>query len=218
MPIKIEHDGKEVEVYFREELEAEVEKEVKGLKVTNENLKAEKAEIKDKLKEEQESKRQIEEAKAKAEGDKETLERLQAERESEAQERYNALVNETKTEKINNGLNSIIMEVGAGGDKSKDLLDLVKVRHKLDFDTESKEYMIDGERVSSLDKLKESIVSSGRYDGYLKPTGASGGSSQGGQGAGSTTEKSVNRSEFDGMSQQDRAAFIKDGGKVTDEA
>jgi hypothetical protein len=210
MPFKVEHEGKEIEVWTTEE----VDNEVKGLKITLDNIKGEKGELSDKLKEAKELARQAEEAKAKAEGDKATLERLQKEREDENREKYTRLVSETKNEKITNSLNEIINKYGAGGQHNEDLRDLLKTRMKFDYDIESREFTVNGEGVSSISDL-EKVITSGRYDAYLKSSGSSGGGSQGGKGAGSA--KTVSRSQFDEMSQADRSAFVKDGGKVNED-
>ena len=65
MPFNVEHDGNTIKVWSEEE----VEDHVKGLKVTNENLKAEKQEAIDKLKTSKDEFRALEEAKAKSDGE-----------------------------------------------------------------------------------------------------------------------------------------------------
>ena len=192
MPLKIEHEGKTITVFT----EQEVEQEVKGLKVTNENLKAEKKELSDKLAESKESSRLLEEAKAKAEGDNVTLQRLAEERETEKRQavederkRFNDLLNMTKQEKVSNAVNDLITKLGAGGTKNEDLRDLVKSRYRFDYDMETGAVKVDGEGVKSVEDLEKAIRSSGRYDAYLAGSKATGGGATGGSGAGATSKK-----------------------------
>lgn len=192
MPFEIEHEGKTVKVWTEEE----VESEVKGLKVTNENLKAEKQEASDKLKEAKEATRQAEEAKAKAEGDNEALQRIADEREAEKRQavederkKFSDLLNMTKKEKITNKLNEFVNEVGAGGTRNEDLRDLLKSRFEFDFDVEKGEFVVNGDGVSSLDDLKKTVTSNDRYQAYLAGTGASGGGATGSRGTGGVQKK-----------------------------
>lgn len=187
MPFEIEHEGKTITVWKQEE----VDQEVAGLKVTNENLKAEKKEVSDKLAESKESYRELEEAKAKAEGDNETLKRLADEREAdkrqaveEERKKTADLLNIIKQEKEGNALNDLVTKHGAGGQKNEDLRDLLKARHKFNFDVESGTVTVEGNGINSIEDLEKSIIESGRYDAYLAGSGASGGGSAGSQGAG----------------------------------
>jgi len=175
MPVQIEHEGVIKTFYTQEELDAEV----KGLKVTNENLKSEKAELKAKADEAAEQVRNAQEEAAKAAGDKEALERIHAEREAEAKARMNELTGSIKTEKINNAINDLVTELGAGGAKNEDLRDLVKSRFSIDYDLDSHELKVSGNGASSLDELKKTIKESGRYDAFLAGTGSTGGRSTG---------------------------------------
>lgn len=185
MPVQIEHEGVTKTFYTQEEVDAEV----KGLKVTNENLKSEKAELKAKADEAAEQVRNAQEEAAKAAGDKEALERIHAEREAEAKARMNELTGSIKTEKINNAINDLVTELGAGGAKNEDLRDLVKSRFSIDYDLDSHELKVSGNGASSLDELKKTIKESGRYDAYLAGTGSTGGRSNGSTSTGAATKK-----------------------------
>lgn len=212
MPFQVEHEGKTITAYT----EAEVEAEVKGLKVTNENLKAEKKDLADKVGEAKEQAREMEEAKAKAEGDNETLQRLAEEREAEKRQavdeerkKFADLLNMTKQEKVNNTVSDLITRMGAGGDKNEDLRDLVKARFKFDYDIESGAVKVEGDGVQSIEELEKAIKESGRYDRYLAGSGATGGGAAGGQGAGVTNKKfsEMNDAERLELKQRDPAAF-----------
>lgn len=175
MPFKIERDGKEIEVYTREE----VDTEIKGLKITNENLKTEKQEALDKAREAKEAVRQAEEEKAKAEGDKETLQRIADERAAEKDKRINDLINSTKKEKINNAVNDLITKLGAGGTKNEDLRDLVKARFEFDYDIDEAALKVSGDGVKTMQELESAIKDSERYASYLAGSGATGGGATG---------------------------------------
>ena len=175
MPFTIERDGKEIEVFTREE----VESEVKGLKITNENLKTEKQEALDKAREVKESLRDAEEAKAKAEGDKEALQRIADERAAEKDKRINDLINSTKREKESNHINDLITRLGAGGERNEDLRDLIKSRFEFDYDIDSQQIKVSGDNVTNMQELERAIKESGRYDAYLAGSGATGGGSTG---------------------------------------
>lgn len=185
MPFEIEHEGETIKVWTQEE----VDSEVKGLKVTNANLKTEKQEVEDKLRESKENSLLLEEAKAKAEGDKETLQRIADERAAEKDKRINELINSTRREKVANAINTVVTEMGAGGSKNEDLRDLLSSRYEFDYDIDSAQIKVSGDGVASIDELKNVIKTSGRYDSYLAGSGASGGGATGGKGTGVTTKK-----------------------------
>lgn len=183
MPVQIEHEGVTKTFYTQEELDAEV----KGLKVTNEQLKNEKAELKAKAEEAAEQVRNAQEAAAKATGDKEALERISAEREAEAQASLNELKNSIKTEKVNNFYNDLVTELGAGGQLNEDLRDLLKARFAADYDMT--EHKIKLSNVADVDELKKTIKESGRYDAFLAGTGSLGGHSNGSTSTGAANKK-----------------------------
>lgn len=184
MPFEIEKDGKTIKVYTEEELQSAVADEVKGLKVTNQNLKDEKKELAEKLKAVDDEKRKAEEEKAKRDGDYEKLERLMEERlESERQESQK-LIKQIRGEKVGSAINDLVTKLGAGGQKNEDLRDLLKSRFEFDYDNESGKVTVAGDGISSLDQLEKAITESGRYDAYLAGPRSSGGGAPGGQGGG----------------------------------
>ncbi len=185
MPFEIEKDGQTIKVWTQEE----VNSEVAGLKVTNQQLKDEKKALGDKLKDIDEAKRTAEEEKAKAEGDYEKLNQLMLERQQSDTERYNKLVGDIKREKVTNALNDVVTELGAGGTKNEDLRDLIKARFEFDLDQETNSVTVSGEGVAGLDQLKESIKNSERYAAYIAGSQASGGGSQGSSSTGGADKK-----------------------------
>jgi len=70
--------------------------------------------------------------------------------------------------------------------------------------------------VSSLADLEKEVSGSARYAALLRGRQASGGGAAGGSGGGAA-EKSVSRADFDKMGDKDRIAFVKGGGKVTND-
>lgn len=195
MPIQVEHEGQTITVYTEDEVTAKVDAEVKGLKVTNQNLKDEKKELADKLSAKDEEARQAEEAKAKRDGDYEALERLMNDRIEEQRRAHDKLVGDIRKEKVGNALNDIVTELGAGGVRNEDLRDLLKTRFEFDFDSDSGQVTVSGDGVTSMEQLKKAVQESGRYDAYLAGNPASGGGSPGSQGGGSVTKKPEDYSE-----------------------
>lgn len=189
MPMQIEHDGQQMTVYTESEFKEKLDSEVKGLKITVENLKAEKTDVVEKLKEQKDITRQMEEAKAKAEGDKETLERLAAEREAEERNKFAALQNMIKSEKVGNALADLVTEIGAGGKKNKHLMTLLKAEFDFDYDIDGGQVLINGGKVPTVAELRKSIEESGEYDDYLAGSKATGGFPAAKPGSGVATKK-----------------------------
>jgi predicted nuclease with TOPRIM domain len=185
MPLKIEHDGKEITVYLQEDLD----KEVAGLKITNQSLKSEKDELKSKLNEQKDEARKAAEEKAKAEGDYEKLNQIMLEKQADESERYNKLIGQIKKEKTDNALNDIVTKVGAGGEKNEDLRDLLKSRYEFDYSQESGTVNVTGDGITSIEDLTKTVKESGRYDAYLAGNPASGSDAPGGKGSGVATKK-----------------------------
>lgn len=188
MPFDVEHEGKTIKVWTEQEVEAEV----KGLKVTNENLKAEKQEAAEKLKEAKEAVRQAEEAKAKAEGDNESLQRIADEREAEKRQavdderkKFSELLNMTKKEKLDNFITSLLDDVKpADATRAKHLRKLLKADFEFDVDLEKNEFTVRGDNVSSAEDLKKLLLEGEEYKYYLAGSGATGGGATGGKPSG----------------------------------
>lgn len=188
MPMQVEHEGKTITVWT----EAEVEAEVKGLKVTNENLKAEKKELSDKVRDAKEQVRELEEGKAKAEGDNETLRRIAEEREAEKRQavederkKFSDLLSMTKREKIDNFITSILDEVKpADATRAKHLRKLLRADFEFDVDLEKGEFTVRGDNVTSADELKKALREGEDYQYFLAGSGATGGGATGGKPSG----------------------------------
>lgn len=188
MPFEIEHEGKKITVWSQDE----VDSEIKGLKVTNENLKAEKKDLSDKVAEAKETARELEEAKAKAEGDNETLRRIADEREAEKRQavederkKFSDLLNMTKKEKIDNFITSILDEVKpADAIRAKHLRKLLKADFEFDVDLEKGEFTVRGDNVTSADDLKRALREGEDYAYFLAGSGATGGGATGGKPSG----------------------------------
>lgn len=205
MPIQVEHEGKTITVYTEDEVSAKVDEEVRGLKVTNQNLKDEKKELADKLKGVDEEKRLAEEEKARADGDLEKLQRLMDEKADEQRRAYDKLIGDIRKEKVGNSLSDLVTRLGAGGTKNEDLRDLLKSRFEFDYDTESGQVNVSGDGIASLQDLEKTVLESGRYDAYLAGSQASGGGSPGSQGGGPVTGK-----KFEQMTGAELSALRKD--------
>lgn len=211
MPIQVEHEGQTITVYTEAEHKQAIDDEVAGLKVTNQNLKAEKQELADKIKTVDEEKRLAEEEKAKRDGDYEKLERLMTERQQEQREAYDKLVGDIRKEKVGGALNDVVTRLGAGGTRNEDLRDLLKTRFEFDYDNETGKVTASGDGITSLEQLEKTVQESGRYDAYLAGSQASGGGSPGSQGGGPVTKKlsDMNESERRELLQSDPDAFSR---------
>lgn len=204
MPVQIEHEGETKTFYTQKELDTEVA----GLKVTLGQLKDEKDELKTKVDSAAEEVRNAQEAAAKAAGDKDALERISIEREQEAQNKLTELTNSIKKEKVNNAVNDLVTELGAGGAHNEDLRDLIKSRFSIDYDTSTHELKVSGNGASSLDELKKTIKESGRYDAYLAGTGSTGGRSSGSTSTGAAA--GVNPFKKETLNLTEQARILKE--------
>jgi len=71
--------------------------------------------------------------------------------------------------------------------------------------------------VADFDEALGALVEQYPYrDSILKSSGANGGGAPNGGGGGGGGKKTIDRKSFDGMDAPDKAAFVKEGGKVTD--
>ena len=200
-------DGTEIEAFTQEELDAEVS----GLKTKN-------TELIDKLKESKEESRQLEEAKAKAEGDNETLRRIAEERESEKREaveqerqKFSDLLNMTKREKIDNFITGIIDEVKpADATRAKHLRRLLKSEYEFDYDLEAGTFKVSGDKVTNAEELKRHVSESEEYQYLLAGSGATGGGAQGGPSNGQAVTKTFDKmsgAELSQLRQSDPQAY-----------
>jgi small-conductance mechanosensitive channel len=213
MPFKIEREGKEITVWTQDE----VDQEVKGLKITNENLKAEKSELAEKMREAKELASKHEEDLAKARGDTEKLQQIAEQREAEKRQavederkRFSDLLNMTKQEKITNFIDSILDEVKtADNTRRKQLKKLLKVDFDFDVDIEKGEFSVRGDNVTSKDDLIRTLRESDEYAGFLAGSGSTGGGATGGNvsGAGRKPLNQMTESERLQFKQDDPVAF-----------
>lgn len=183
MPFQIEHEGKSIKVWTDEEVQAEI----KGLKITCDNLKTEKQEVTEKLRETKELARELEEAKAKAIGDNDTLRKIADERESEKRKavederkKFSDLLMMTKQEKVANFIDSILDEVKTADNiKRKQLKKLLRADYEFDVDLEKGEFKVTGDSVTSKNDLIRVLRESEEYQGFLAGSGATGGGATG---------------------------------------
>lgn len=214
MPITITHEGQEIVVYTKSEVEAEVQ----GLKVTNQNLKDEKKGLADKLTEQKEAVRAAEEAKAKAEGDSETLRRLADEREAEKmaaieEERgkFAKLVEASKRDKVSAKLSELVSDLKpADAARAKQLAKLIRSDYTFDVDMDTGDVQVTGEGVANLTDLKTRIESNPDYSHFLAGSGATGGGSTGGTPSGvGKAFKDMNDAERIALKKSNPAEFYR---------
>ena len=214
MPITITHEGQEIVVYTQSEVDAEVQ----GLKVTNQNLKDEKKGLADKLAEQKEAVRAAEEAKAKAEGDSETLRRLAEERDAEKRAaieeeraKFAKLVEASKRDKVSAKLGELVAELKpADAARAKQLAKLIRSDYTFDVDMDTGDVSVTGEGVANLADLKGRIENNPDYSHFLAGSGATGGGSTGGttSGAGKPFHE-MNDAERIALKKSSPAEFYK---------
>ena len=176
--MQIEHEGQTITVWTQEE----VEQETKGLKITNQNLKDEKSELEDKLKEAKEAAQTTEIELATAQGDKEKAERLAAEIKADKEKEHGELLATLQRNKIDADIASIVTKYGAGGEYNQDLETIIRGRFEFAHDLKVGQTEAKGDGVTSLAELEKLIAESERYAAYRAGSGANGGGSLGNDG------------------------------------
>ena len=199
MPFTTEKDGEQITVYTQKELDTEVA----GLKVTLGQLKNEKADLKTKLGAVEAEKLDAEESYAKANDDKETLQRISEDRDTKTRGELDVLKASIRSEKTGNLINDFVTKHGAGSVHNEDLRDLLKSRFKFDYDMDTHEHRVAGENVTSMSDLEKVVKESGRYDAYLAGTGSTGGDSQGSTRSGGAVVNPFSKETFNLTAQAD---------------
>ncbi len=180
MSMMIEHEGEQIEVWTK----ADLDKEIVALKVTNKNLKDEKTELAEKLNAAKEQAQQLELSVAEANGDKEKAQRLADEIKAAKDTEHVELINAIKSKEVNQYVNSLVTKYGAGGQYNEDLADLIRGRHELDYDVKLGAIKVSGSGVDGAEALEKLVAESDRYSSYRAGSGASGGDSLGSKGTG----------------------------------
>ena len=168
-----------------------------------------------------------EEERAKAAGEWDKLrEKLSEQHKNELQklqEQLNAISASEHEARVESGLKSALMEAGVTEEGASILPDILKTRAKIEtvdgkrvlkvFDTDGTPMLGKDGRDATLADLVGSVTE--KYPSLFKAqTKPGSGTPPGGNGAGRTATKTVNRSQFDDMSQAQRAGFLREGGKV----
>jgi len=201
--------GGESKTYTQDEVQALIEEQTGGLKKKVDELLGEKKSASQKARDLEESSRTAEEARQKEKGEFKALyEQTQASLDEER--------NSNKTWKEQIQLRDVKEKAGRIGN---DLAKTDTKRAEVLSDYAAKFAKHDGEQVTyeiggievSADKLKEHLTK--EYPFLVDGNGSSGGGATGARG-GAASDKTAKRSQFDSMGQNERATFIKGGGKV----
>ena len=199
----------ESKTYTQDEVQALIEEQTGGLKKKVDELLGEKKSASQKARDLEESSRTAEEARQKEKGEFKALyEQSQASLDEER--------NSNKTWKEQIQLRDVKEKAGRIGN---DLAKTDTKRAEVLSDYAAKFAKHDGEQVTyeiggievSADKLKEHLTK--EYPFLVDGNGSSGGGATGARG-GAASDKTAKRSQFDSMGQNERATFIKGGGKV----
>lgn len=206
-PIEVEIDGVKTQVYKVEDVEADT----KGLKITLENLKTEKAEALEKLKEAKDAASSHEVALAEAKGDKERVEQLMAEAKAAKDKEHGELIATIKAKEKNAFIDSLVLKHGAGGAKNEDLRDLLRARYDIDYDIKDGAIKVSGSGVTNAEDLQKLVAESELYAGYRAGSGAAGGGALGNNGTGVTNKKfnELTGQELSDLRKQDPGAYDK---------
>lgn len=187
--------------------------ELARIKSKNDELLGETKRAKQRSREAEQTAQQESEERARKAGDFEQLFKSSELQKSDLQKQLESLQDSISNEKKETVVLKLAAEL-AEGDDVENLAYLIKDRLKY-HEGEIKVLNSKGElTVSSLNDLKAEIQSTSRFKSLLKGSQATGGSANGNR-ASSSTSKTVSRSDFDAMGNNQRAKFIKDGGKVT---
>ncbi len=133
---------------------------------------------------------------------------------TESQNQYAELQNTMKSEKRNSEAMKIASELTRDNKRANLLAE--KIANRIDIDN-GNVVVLDANgnpTVSTTAELSSQIKS--EYDFLVDGSQASGGGAKGGSG-GAAGAKQATRTQFDGMSQSERASFVKDGGKVVND-
>ena len=201
--------GEGTKTYTQDEVQAMIEEQTLGLQTKNQELISEKRASSQKANELEAANRTAEEDRQKEKGEfKELYEKTQAELEEERnsnktwKEQLQQRDIKEKASRIGNDL------AKSDTKRAEVLADYVGRYAK--HDGEAVTYEIGGIEVTA-DKLKEHLTM--EFPFLVDGNGSSGGGATGARG-GAASDKSAKRAQFDSMGQNERAKFIKDGGKV----
>jgi hypothetical protein len=204
---------------FDKEFSVKLDESVKGLKSKNDELLAEKQKW---LKERDEAQQKEEEArllaqkqaedKAKAENDYKQLFESQKQESENLKSQLQQFQENIKRQKVNSEANRLAMSLTKDVNKAKILEQQFSQRLQI----------VDGElrvvddrghlTVQTLNELTQTVKES--YPFLVDGSQATGGSATRSQGRAEVSSKEITRTEFDGLSQPDRAKYLREGGKV----
>jgi len=193
---------------------ATVEEHVKGLKAKNDELLAEKKAMQQaKLEAEQLAKTEAEE-KAKAKNDYRQLFESQQEETKKYQQQFNDLQNSIKKQKIHSEAIKIASSLTKDTGRAQLLGQQISQRLTL-VDDELRVTDESGQlTVSTLEELTNSIRTA--YPFLVDGSQSTGGGATRSEGRADTSIKEISRTEFDAMSQAQRSAHFRSGGKIID--
>ena len=163
---------------------------------------------------EAEAKEHAELERAKKNGDFEQLLASSEKQRKELEDRLNSLQSNISTEKTRTESLRIAAEL-ADGANAEILAEFVRKRIKY---TDEGVKVLDGEgslTVSSLDDLKNEFANSAKFKSLIRGSKSSGGGAVGDGGSASET-MTIDRASFDAKSPEQKMAFVRKGGKITD--
>lgn len=211
------------ETFTKEQVQELLAKEIEGLKANRDEILGELKTFKAKAREEEAARVKLAEETARKNGDFEALEKSWAEKFTAREQELSDLLSQRE---------SVIADLTVGATAarlaselaikgSEKVLERI-VRDRLGFEVAEGQHKVfvkdeAGQRsASTIDDLRKEILSDSALKPILQGTQATGAGGVGQNGG--AAQKTVTRSQWDAMSHADRAAFSKNGGKVTDAA
>lgn len=204
----------EIQAQIKAQTAASLEEYAKGLKAKNDELLAEKKAMQQAKLEAEEMARREAEEKAKAKNDYKQLFESQQEETKKYQQQFNNLQNSVKKQKIQ----SEAIRIAAGLTKDTGRAQLLSQQISQRLTLVDDELRVTDESgqltVSTLDELTNSIRTA--YPFLVDGSQSTGGGATRSEGRADTGIKEISRTEFDAMSQAQRSAHFRSGGKVID--
>jgi len=204
---------------FDKEFNAKLDESVRGLKSKNDELLAEKQKW---LKERDEAQQKEEEArllaqkqaedKAKAENDYKQLFESQKSEAEQLKNQLSQFQENIRLQKVQSEASKLASTLTKDVNKAKILEQQFRQRLQI-VDNELRVVDDRGQlTVATLDELTNTIKES--YPFLVDGSQATGGSATRSQGRADVSKREITRTEFDGLSQNDRAKYLREGGKI----
>lgn len=204
-------DGTEVEAFTAEEMQAQIDEQVTGLKSKVDELLGETKAEREKRKELEKAQSEAEKKSAEEKGEFKKLYETETKAKSELQKKLDDFQQKIADRDQTAAAMQVAGQLTKDSKRAEVLTDYAKRFTR--YEGDQVVYEIGGVPVDAA-KVTEHLKA--EYPFLVDGSQANGGGAAG-SGSGASGSKQINRSTFDGMSQAERATFAKEGGKVVDD-